>query len=125
MSSIEENARKKRTDNVYSSTYDNGGWSKRDSVPTKDPIGDVEEENFRGSSDPTRYIWTGEPIDVSPTWTGEPIDVSPTELNFEKFRGIPEYSPCCKNPKKYKNIISNNLKFWSCKNCGADLGDIK
>ena len=25
--------------------------------------------------------------------------------------------------KKYKNVISNNLKFYSCKNCGADLGD--
>lgn len=28
---------------VYSSTYDNGGWSDRDSLPTKDPIGDVDE----------------------------------------------------------------------------------
>lgn len=32
---------------------------------------------------------------------------------------------CCDNPDKYKNIISNNLKFWSCRNCGADLGDIE
>ena len=31
---------------------------------------------------------------------------------------------CCKKQDKYRNIISNNLKFWSCKSCGADLGDI-
>jgi len=31
---------------------------------------------------------------------------------------------CCDSPNKYKNIISSSLKFWCCKNCGADLGDI-
>lgn len=31
---------------------------------------------------------------------------------------------CCDNPQKYKNIISNNMKFWACSSCGADLGDI-
>lgn len=30
---------------------------------------------------------------------------------------------CCSNPKKYKNGIGKML-FWSCKNCGADLGDV-
>ena len=30
---------------------------------------------------------------------------------------------CCDSPEKYKNVISNNLKFWACRNCGADLGD--
>ena len=32
---------------------------------------------------------------------------------------------CCDKPDKYKNIVSKNLKFWSCKNCGADLGDVE
>lgn len=32
---------------------------------------------------------------------------------------------CCNKPNKYKNIISKNLQFYSCKNCGADLGDIE
>ena len=32
---------------------------------------------------------------------------------------------CCKKPEKYKNIVSKNLQFYACKNCGADLGDIK
>lgn len=31
----------------------------------------------------------------------------------------------CKHTNKYKNIISNNLKFWCCRDCGKDLGDIK
>ena len=30
---------------------------------------------------------------------------------------------CCSDPKKYKNGIGKML-FWSCKNCGADLGDV-
>lgn len=30
---------------------------------------------------------------------------------------------CCSDPRKYKNGIGG-LKFWSCKNCGADLGDV-
>jgi hypothetical protein len=29
---------------------------------------------------------------------------------------------CCLDPKKYKNGMGG-LKFWSCSNCGADLGD--
>jgi ribosomal protein L37AE/L43A len=30
---------------------------------------------------------------------------------------------CCPSPKKYKNGIGK-MVFWSCKSCGADLGDI-
>jgi hypothetical protein len=30
---------------------------------------------------------------------------------------------CCSNPNKYRNGIGKML-FWSCKNCGADLGDV-
>lgn len=41
---LEEEARKKRTSQVFSNTYKNGGWPDRDSLPVKDPIGDVEEE---------------------------------------------------------------------------------
>jgi len=29
----------------------------------------------------------------------------------------------CTHPNKYKNIISANLKFWACPDCGDDLGD--
>jgi len=41
-----------------------------------------------------------------------------------KFDWLKDSKNCCSKPSKYKNIISNNLKFWSCSNCGADLGDI-
>lgn len=30
----------------------------------------------------------------------------------------------CKHVNKYKNIISNALKFWYCPDCKTDLGDI-
>ena len=30
----------------------------------------------------------------------------------------------CKHEDKYKNIVSANLRFWSCVDCGKDLGDI-
>jgi len=30
---------------------------------------------------------------------------------------------CCSEPKKYRNGFGKTV-FWSCKNCGADLGDI-
>lgn len=30
---------------------------------------------------------------------------------------------CCSSPQKYKNGMGKML-FWSCKNCGADLGDV-
>lgn len=39
----EDEAKKRRTCPVFSNTYDNGGWSERDSLPTGDPIGDVDE----------------------------------------------------------------------------------
>lgn len=34
------------------------------------------------------------------------------------------YAHCCEKPKVFKNVVSNNLKFWCCKNCKSDLGDI-
>jgi hypothetical protein len=40
---LEEEARKRRTSSVFSGTYGNGGWSERDSLPSGDPIGDVDE----------------------------------------------------------------------------------
>jgi hypothetical protein len=34
-----------------------------------------------------------------------------------------KFNLCCDNPQKYKNGMGKML-FWSCKNCGSDLGDI-
>lgn len=41
----EDEAKKRRTCPVFSNTYDNGGWSERDALPTGDPIGDVDEKH--------------------------------------------------------------------------------
>lgn len=32
--------------------------------------------------------------------------------------------PICNHNKKYKNVVSANLKFWYCPDCGKDLGDV-
>ena len=45
---MSEKYKSRKSDPVYSSTYDNGGWPARDSLPTKDPIGDVEDEYVEG-----------------------------------------------------------------------------
>lgn len=42
---LEEEARKRRTSSVFSNTYGNGGWSKRDNLPSGDLIEDVGESN--------------------------------------------------------------------------------
>ena len=72
-------------------------WPSRDNLPTGDPIGDVVEEK------PTIHR------------QGKNFD-----LGFEAVAK----KECCESPDKYENIISNSLKFYSCRNCGADLGDI-
>lgn len=40
---MSEKYKSRKSEPVYSSTYNNGGWSDRDELPTKDPIGDVDE----------------------------------------------------------------------------------
>lgn len=42
---MSEKYKSRKNEPVYSSTYDNGGWPNRDSLPTKDPIGDVDEKD--------------------------------------------------------------------------------
>lgn len=83
---LEEEAKKRRTDPVYSSTWQN----------------DWEE-----------YVKTMAGKLICPV--GKDINIS------EKKRLVPK--KCCSDPEKYKNGMGR-LRFWSCKNCGADLGDI-
>lgn len=40
----DDEAKKRRTCPVFSSTYSNKGWSDRDALPTGDPIGDVDKK---------------------------------------------------------------------------------
>jgi hypothetical protein len=54
------------------------------------------------------------------------------EWNGLKFAGLSDYLkeeekpsvPVCSHPNKYKNIISANMQFWYCPDCGSDLGDV-
>lgn len=55
---MSEKYKSRKNEPVYSSTYDNGGWPARDSLPTKDPIGDVEEFDSH-RLDALRYLTTG------------------------------------------------------------------
>jgi hypothetical protein len=121
---------------VYSSTYDNGGWPERDSLPTGDPIGDIDErkKTHLPDIDMDKKPWDTFNI----TYDQYKKDME-NYINTMKARllvpqgkmvenkdfGVNFCAPkqCCSNPQKHKNIISNSLKFYVCKNCGADLGD--
>lgn len=56
---------------------------------------------------------------------------STSSVNINQMAGLSDLlisiydskSKCCSNPKEYKNGIGK-MVFWSCKNCGADLGDV-
>lgn len=122
MSKYDEEAKKKRICPVISNTYKNGGWFERDAMPYVDPIGDVVEElnkslskDFNGSfcEDLKKRC-----IKPEGKFAGSR---NPMDFNFK----IEVSVSCCSNPQKYKNVVSNNLKFWACRNCGADLGDIE
>ena len=104
-SKTEDDAKKARTQD----------WGERDDLPTGDPIGDVEEEKS-ALKYPTKFIRDQAIYHKSLRERG--FD------NKNKHFGNIKPDQCCPNPHKYKNIVSNTLKFYSCKNCGADLGDI-
>jgi len=138
MDKLEKDAKKKRTTNVYSDTYDNGGWSKRDVLPTGDPIGDVVESEQEPTTKKELKKYP-KPMECKTAWAPPVgfekdvqnyIDTMKDRLLVPKGKFLDgdfgvSFHTCCEKPQKYKNIISNSLKFWSCKNCGADLGDIK
>jgi len=138
MSKYEEEAKKKRITDVYSSTYNNGGWSKRDALPTGDPIGDIVEEEqdiFKPQhifKIPEEWAKKAEEYhkkmkERSLHPKGKfimPVEAIPVYGMLDPKHNV-EAEACCDKPHRYKNIISQTLKFWSCKNCGADLGDIE
>lgn len=128
-----------------------GDWSERDELPTVDPIGDVVIKRPTGEEIANEMVRQLSDKDIEPRSLEEIRGILQKTLNPEsalkyptkfireqeayhkslrergrdvdsKFFGTQK--DCCEKPNKYKNIISNSLKFWSCKNCGADLGDI-
>jgi hypothetical protein len=100
---------------VYSSTYDNGGWSERDNLPESDPVGDVETKSAIA---PYPKKFYQEQAKYHKELRERGMD------NSNKYYGNNAITEdCCDKPKKYKNVISNSLQFYSCRNCGSDLGD--
>lgn len=122
MSKYDEEAKKKRQNPVYSNTYKNGGWSHQDSLPSNDPIGDVST----GSKDFSTAEYRKWEKQYDKFYEElKKRSIHPKDKYCSKHdSGVSLSSECCSNPDKYKNIVSKSLKFWSCKNCGADLGDI-
>ena len=96
------------------------GWSARDALPKGDPIGDVDEKQ-----DP--YVqgykqWEKDTKNYNEMMKNRVL--FPSSKNFDVGFEIKPKTQCCEKPNKYKNIVSKTLQFYSCKNCGADLGDI-
>ena len=102
------------------------GWSDRDALPTGDPIGDVDEiikeikSRVKAPKGSLEKRWN-ESQQTYFEMMRERL-LNPEGKKFDC--GYTLTKKCCSKPDKYKNIISNSLKFYSCKNCGADLGDI-
>lgn len=49
---MSEKYKSRKSEPVYSSTYDNGGWPAKEELPTKDPIGDIDDH----TKDAVRYM---------------------------------------------------------------------
>ena len=111
-----EEAKKRRTCPVYSSTYDNGGWSERDRLPEGDPIGDVDEP--KTIKETTKSIKKDEKTYFEMMRSRL---LNPEGKNFDLGIEL-KLKTCCSEPDKYVNGIGG-LRFYSCRNCGADLGD--
>lgn len=108
-------------------------WGDQDNLPTGDPIGDIAEP--RAAKD---VFGNDLYLDTTKKKAGLYPDKFLKEQaqyhkqlrergmdNADKYFGNSATpKPCCEKPDKYKNIISNALKFYSCKNCGAALGNI-
>ena len=84
-----EEAKKRRTCPVYSSTYDNGGWSERDRLPEGDPIGDVDDSSY--SKDQKSYDETMASRVLIPedkyTYERKPLEVKKCDCGTEFVYG--------------------------------------
>lgn len=98
-------------------------WPLRDALPESDPIGDVDPMEQFEKDDEAYMAYIGNKT----RYTGVDRNVAiklPPGYKVAGFLGNVKPDQCCPNPHKYKNIITNSLKFWVCANCGADLGNI-
>jgi len=56
---------------------------------------------------------------VNPAWEKAGLDQAYFETGVREIEAT-----ICLHRNKYKNIISAQLQFWVCPDCGADLGDV-
>lgn len=91
---------------VYSSTYDNGGWPARDELPTKDPIGDVDDH----VKDALRYVTA----DQGGRYIGEVTD-----------EWVDGYKKWKQDQKKYELTMRPHLKVKENKVFGFDRKTIE
>jgi len=97
-------------------------WSDRDSLPQGDPHDDVDEKDPYAEG---YKKWKKDLEKYNKTMSGRLINPKGKDLStsFGDLKGLSEI--CCEKPEKYKNVISKNLQFYACKNCGTDLGDVE
>ena len=112
-----------------------------DSIPVFE-VGDMVKLNKAGHREVSHYyqvdssnFTVGEIIGkLNDSWTvrfkTHNIILSPSMMEKVKADHFPDIDiddkpQQCQHLNRYKNIISANLKFWCCSDCGADLGDIK
>jgi hypothetical protein len=127
---MSEKTKSRFNEPVYSATYDNSGWPERDELPTVDPVGDVDESSLAKKTMEAAHALHMPHLEKDEETYFEMMRrrlLNPEGKNFGKSKAAIlkdfDKSGCCSNPQKYKNVISKNLQFYSCKNCGADLGD--
>jgi hypothetical protein len=111
MNKYEEEAKKRRTTNVYSNTYDNNDWSERDALPTKDPIGDTDEyvEGYDGWKEGQKAY-------------EEAVKGRLLKPEGKIFGAFTKPESCCSNPENHKEVPLVYSVCKICKVCGADLG---
>jgi hypothetical protein len=93
---MSEKFKSRFNDPVYSSTYDNGGWSDRDKLPTGDPIGDVDEPKT-DLKDALRYMIAHQ-------------NGSAYDLRMEENDWVDGYNKWKADQKKYEETMKPHLK---------------
>ena len=92
-------------------------WPTRDNLPKGDPAGDVDP-----SQDDYLKEWDELMVKASENYKHQ---LNMTIGYSDCLMPVTNKSDKCTHPNKYKNVVSASMKFWYCRDCGQDLGDIK
>lgn len=98
-----------------------GGWPERDSLPTGDPIGDVDPTQ---ESDPMEeFVKADKEYMEAIRRAGKHIQH--VVYGEKRASDIPSALNCCSNPANHKQIWLVATSYRQCSVCKADLGDWK